>query len=1471
MSQHGDDTELSHFSLAEISKSTEDFSKDKKLGQGGFGPVYMGVLDDGRKIAVKKLLKTSRQGVYEFKNELQFIAKLQHRNLVKLLGYCNEGDERMLIYEHMPNKSLDYLIFDKIRSLTLDWSDRFHIIHGIVRGLLYLHHDSRFKIVHRDLKASNILLDANMNPKISDFGLARMGYMSPEYAVNGTFSEKSDVFSFGVLELEIVSGKTNRGFSREEKDEDNLLAHAWRLYEEDEDSEDYPAWKELDALVLQWILNTISDSLVGRVIHTATTTHEAWVHIEKVLLSNKQARAAALETTFVNLTLAACSSLDDYCTRLQDLANQLADVDHPITESRFVLQVVHGLPAEYDTTAALIHQNQADWDTARTMLNDEKIRLEARQQHQPSALAAATTPQTPSQPSSATAYYSTRGRGRGRGRSSRGGRGRGGGYRPNYHNNPTPNTYLPWNNTNNPPNSHPSPTNYPPWAWWMPPPCPYPTQPNTPAPNHTNNQSSSAHYAAHYPPPVFEQFGPASDQTHRSMGSQPDQQQQGNQSTGTATFAQGQEFDALQPSDIGAAFTTMVLNEPEPTWTMDTGATEHLTPHQGMIHVPSSLPVRTKILVGDGNCLPILGSGTGYHTLPNRNYILPNILYSPKVIKNLLSVRRFTRDNLVSIEFDPYGFSLKDLTTGEHLSRHNSEGDLYTFTAPEPSSCLVAASYLPWHDRLGHPGAQVLDTLIRFFNFPCNKNKVSAFCDSCHVSNSKRLPFYASTSTTFAPFDIIHCDLWTSPIPSKQGYKYCMVLIDNFTHFVWVYPLKFKSETFPTFTKFHRLIHTQFNRKIKTFQCDLGGEFDNNAFKEFANQNGLLFRFACPHTSSQNGRAERMIRRLNDVIRSLLIHANLPPAFWVEALHTAAYLHNILPTKRLKFFTPTFALYLRHPSYDHLRVFGCACYPNTSATQPHKLHPQANRCIFLGYPPDFRGYRCLDPTTGKVSISRHVTFDENTFPYTTPQPTTFQFLDDSIPPGFDFIPTQPTTTPPGPNPPIQTGPNPSVQPATPAPSQHSPPPFRPIIYTRRPKPAATSTSAQPDLLPTNSQPTQPAHDHHSHTSAAQSTTVPPNLHPMATRSKTGSSKPAHKLNLHTTTISPIPSTYGKAFTDPNWVQAMQAEFNALQVNDTWELVPRPDNHPVIRCMWLFRHKFKSDGSLERYMARLVVNGKSQTVGIDCDDTFSPVVKPATIRTVLSLAVSRAWPIHQLDVKNAFLHGHLNETVYMHQPAGFTDKRYPNFVCRLKKSLYGLKQAPRAWYNRFASYITSHGFKSSKCDNSLFVYSHGPHTAYLLLYVDDIVLTASSDSFLKQIIQTLSREFAMTDLGRLHHFLGIKVTHTAHGLFLNQEQYAKEIINRASMTNCKPCSTPVDLATKLSTTSGAPFPDPTLYRSLAGALQYLTFTRPDISYAVQQICLFMHDPREPHFAFMKRIIRYLQGTLNYGIRILRTPS
>jgi len=180
-----------------------------------------------------------------------------------------------------------------------------------------------------------------------------------------------------------------------------------------------------------------------------------------------------------------------------------------------------------------------------------------------------------------------------------------------------------------------------------------------------------------------------------------------------------------------------------------------------------------------------------------------------------------------------------------------------------------------------------------------------------------------------------------------------------------------------------------------------------------------------------------------------------------------------------------------------------------------------------------------------------------------------------------------------------------------------------------------------------------------------------------------------------------------------------------------------------------------------------------------------------------------------------------------------------------------------------------GFVETQSDTSLFSYHRGSDTAYLLLYVDDIVLTASFARFLQQIIAALQREFAMTDMGQLHHFLGISVTHCVGGLFLSQRQYTLDILERAGMSACKPCSTPIDLHSKLST-DGAPVADATQYRSLAGALQYLTFTRPDIVFAVQQICLYMHDPREPHLAALKRILRYLQGSLSLGLTMRRSP-
>jgi len=241
--------ELPLFNFEMLVSATNDFHLSNKLGQGGFGPVYKGKLSDGQEIAVKRLSRTSAQGLKEFMNEVVVISKLQHRNLVRLLGCCVEGEERMLLYEYMPNKSLDAFLFDPHKERLLDWKKRFNIIEGIGRGLLYLHRDSRLRIIHRDLKASNILLDKELNPKISDFGMARIfgsnedqantnrvvgtyGYMSPEYAMEGRFSEKSDVFSFGVLLLEIVNGRRNTSFYNDEQSQ-SLLGLAWKLWSAD--------------------------------------------------------------------------------------------------------------------------------------------------------------------------------------------------------------------------------------------------------------------------------------------------------------------------------------------------------------------------------------------------------------------------------------------------------------------------------------------------------------------------------------------------------------------------------------------------------------------------------------------------------------------------------------------------------------------------------------------------------------------------------------------------------------------------------------------------------------------------------------------------------------------------------------------------------------------------------------------------------------------------------------------------------------------------------------------------------------------------------------------------------------------------------------------------------------------------------------------------------------------------------------
>eukprot|EP00253_Pinus_taeda_P009525 PITA_09525 len=329
-----------------------------------------------------------------------------------------------------------------------------------------------------------------------------------------------------------------------------------------------------------------------------------------------------------------------------------------------------------------------------------------------------------------------------------------------------------------------------------------------------------------------------------------------------------------------------------------------------------------------------------------------------------------------------------------------------------------------------------------------------------------------------------------------------------------------------------------------------------------------------------------------------------------------------------------------------------------------------------------------------------------------------------------------------------------------------------------------------------------------------------------------------------------PQTYSEAKGTSEWEQAMEAEFQSLQKNHTWTLSDLPTRKRPISCKWVYKVKYKADGTLDKYKARLVARGFSQKEGIDYKKTFAPTAKMSTIRLVLALVAQFNWKVHQMDVKSAFLNGDLQEEVYMTQPPVFKVAGQEQKVCRLVKALYGLKQAPRAWYMKIDQYLTDHGFQRSPSDANLYIKHTGDDILSVVVYVDDLIITGGSAHLIHGNKQDLCSTFDMTDLGLLHYCLGVEVWQTENNIFLSQSKYAKNLVDRFRMQDCKPTTTPMEPGLKLSAQSSSPFVDETLFRQLVGSLIYLTATRPDISFAVSYISRFMSAPKVDHWIVAK---------------------
>lgn len=664
---------------------------------------------------------------------------------------------------------------------------------------------------------------------------------------------------------------------------------------------------------------------------------------------------------------------------------------------------------------------------------------------------------------------------------------------------------------------------------------------------------------------------------------------------------------------------------------------------------------------------------------------------------------------------------------------------------------------------------------------------------------------------------------------------------------------------------FKPLAETKFKHKICNLYSDNGGEFI--ALRHYLASHGISHLTTPPHTPEHNGLSERKHRHIVETGLSLLSLAHMPLQYWPFAFATAIYLINRLPTPILSNSTPFQKLFNLSPNYHKLRTFGCLCFPWLRPYAPNKLEQRSLPCVFIGYSMSQSAYLCLHPSSGRVYTSRHVRFNETEYPFptlTTPAATETHDPPTSASPPVTVVPCTP---------PLMQ--SPSVSANTGSPSSDSSPPQAPHQNTLTP--TASSSSSSDQASASSSPPVSSAPPAAPEPAAPEPVPQPQPAEPrhsMTTRSRNNIVKPVTRYNLSATLQADphwIPSTWQQAIKHKHWRDAMYKEFNSTTENSTWDLVTATETMNVVGCRWVFTIKYNSDGTIDRYKARIVAKGYHQQQGVDYEDTFSPVIKSTTIRIVLGLAVNNDWPVRQIDVNTAFLQGHLSEEVFMLQPPGFTDKDRPHHVCRLKKALYGLKQAPRAWYSELKTFLLQSGFQNSLADTSLFIYKQQSKFVYVLVYVDDILVTGSDAGLVQQVISSLAARFSIKDMGNLSYFLGIEAVRTSQGLHLKQRKYITDLLQKSDMLHAKPVSTPLPTHPKLTLTSGSPLSDPHPYRKIVGSLQYLALTRPDVSYAVNKLSQYMHRPTTDHWQAVKRVLRYLSGTLNHGIMLQKQRS
>ncbi|KAJ9557404.1 hypothetical protein OSB04_012018 [Centaurea solstitialis] len=936
-------------------------------------------------------------------------------------------------------------------------------------------------------------------------------------------------------------------------------------------------------------------------------------------------------------------------------------------------------------------------------------------------------------------------------------------------------------------------------------------------------------------------------------------------------------------SPTSSSSNTKVSHDNRHVWYLDSGCSKHMTGRKEILH-NFKPKFCGSVQFGNEQYAPIVGYG--------------DVIQDKVTIKKVSLVEGLGH-NLFSIG----QFCDKDLEVGFKKRR--------CVVKTESGKELLVGTRRR-NLRLSHLNFKGLNKLVignLAIGIPDLRFQQDHLCSACQLGKMKRVSHKSKLEHgTKKPLQLIHMDLCgPMRVQSINGKKYVLVMVDDYSRYTWVKFLRSKDEAPEIIISVLKEVQVNLQSQVQKIRSDHGTEFKNKVLGGYLESVGIKHTFAAVRTPQQNGVVERRNRTLVEAARTMLAYSKLPMCFVLndredrhklqaksdEAIfigyskNSIAYrVYNKRPKMVMESSNVKFDPYAEMASEHDSSEPGLTGVLAVNLVNPDHVTPTKQKdgaststnnlsdvdLLFENFYNEYFGSSSSDSTTNNNSSSIHRETTVNVQePVSISGPTTSTISEDTssvespqvqtsiipIPVNQEIIPIVDSS---------------QVQEADIGSSEDisDPIPIRmestfddysddlqivPSFESLQEVPISSYTDSSYDLQLYRPLPhtTKWTRDHPLHQIIGD-----PNA-PVQTRSAT-----ANECLFAAFLSNVEPLKVADALADPDWFMAMQEEINQFVRLKVWRLVPRPEGKSIIDTKWIFKNKKDEDNIVVRNKARLVSKGYRQQEGIDYNETFAPVARIEAIRMFLAYAAHKDFTVYQMHVKTAFLNGVLKEEVYVSQPEGFVDQDHPDHVYILDKALYGLKQAPRAWYDSLSQFLVESGYSKGKIDNTLFIKREGEHIMLVQIYVDDIIFGSTCPNFCDTFSKLMMTRYEMSMMGELNFFLGLQVKQLSAGIFINQAKYIKDILKKYNLENAKIMKTPMSPSCALDSDPDGKAVDVTTYRGMIGSLMYLTASRPDIMFSTCLCARYQSKPKESHLKAVKRIFRYLKGTVNLGL-------